>query len=133
MIETVKAKNSSTLGDDVYSTATKYGDLVFMAGQVAVDPKTNELVEGDIETQMRRACENLKLALEDAGTSIDNILTMRFFLRDFKEYRPFLAKVRNEYFPNKPPSTTVAVSGIGPSLALGKGRIEVDCIAARDK
>jgi enamine deaminase RidA (YjgF/YER057c/UK114 family) len=71
--------------------------------------------------------------LEDAGASIDNILTMRFFLRDFKDYRPFLAKVRNEYFPNKPPSTTVAVAGIGPSSALSKGRIEVDCIAVRDK
>ena len=95
MIETVQAKRSPTLRADVYSTATKYGDLVFMAGQVAVDPKTNELVEGDLDTHIRRAFDNLLLALEDAGTSVDNILTMRFFLRDFNDY-PILAKIRKE-------------------------------------
>jgi 2-iminobutanoate/2-iminopropanoate deaminase len=76
--------------------------------------------------ESRRACENMKLALEDAGTSTENILAMRFFLLDMKHY-PLLTEVRKEYFPTRPPSMTVAVAGIGPG---GKGCVEVDCIAA---
>ena len=63
-IEILAAKKSPHLRDDVYLTATKWRDLVFMVGQVSVDPVTCKLIEGDIEAHYRRACENMKLALE---------------------------------------------------------------------
>ena len=128
-IEIVTAKNSPSLLSDVFSPASRFGDLVFMAGQISVDPRTSQPIEGDVQAHIRRACENLKLALEDAGTSIDNILAMRFFLRDMEDY-PTLAKIRREYFPKKPPTTTLAVAGIWPE---NKGCVEVDCIAVRDQ
>ena len=57
-----------------YSQAVQSGDLLFVSGQIAFDPATGDLVEGDIEVQTKRVMENLKAIIEAAGLSMENVV-----------------------------------------------------------
>ena len=69
-----------------YSAAVKYGNLVFVAGQGPLDPKTGKVVHGDIEIQTAQTLEDLKIVLEDAGSSLDNVLNVTVFLSDINDF-----------------------------------------------
>ena len=62
-----------------YSQAVQYGDFLFVSGQIAFDPKTGELVEGDIEVQTKRVLENLKAIIEAAGMTLEKCGQMQLF------------------------------------------------------
>lgn len=70
-----------------YSQAVKFNDLVFVSGQIAIDPKTGEMIEGGIKDQGRQVFENIKALLEAADSSLDKILKFTVYLRsmDFFE------------------------------------------------
>ena len=100
------------------SPATKFGNMVFVAGQTGRDPTTGE-VGKDIREQTRNVLERIKLVLEAAGTSLDNVLTVTTYLTN----RQDLAAYNEEYatyFPNtKPARTTVTVASLNaPELAI---------------
>ena len=99
------------------SPATKFGDLVFVAGQTGRHPSTGE-VGRDVREQTRNALERIKLILETAGTSLENVLTMTTHLTtrdDLAAYNEEYAK----YFPtNKPARTTVEVMLNSPELLV---------------
>jgi 2-iminobutanoate/2-iminopropanoate deaminase len=100
------------------SPATRFGDLVFVAGQTGRDPRTGEL-GADIRAQTRNTLERIKAVLEAAGTSLDNVLTATTYLTD----RNNLAAYNEEYaryFPtNKPARTTVTVASLNqPELLI---------------
>ena len=100
------------------SPATRFGNLVFVAGQTGRDPKTGEL-GNDIRAQTRNTLERIKVVLEAAGTSLDNVLTATTYLTD----RTNLADYNEEYakyFPtNKPARTTVTVASLNtPELLI---------------
>lgn len=107
-----------------YSQAIRYGDLVFTAGQIALDDRTGQLVEGGIEAQTRRVLDNLKAVLEAAGSSLDQVLKTTVFLRDLGDFEKMNA-VCAEYFSRVPPArSTVQVA------ALPRGSlIEIECVA----
>ena len=65
-----------------YSPGIKYGDLLFLSGNVPIDPETGKLVKGDIAVQTRRVMDNLKALLETAGSSMDKVLKTTVFLRN---------------------------------------------------
>ena len=69
-----------------YSAANRYGDLVFTAGQLGIDPANGNLVEGGIEEQTRQALINLKNVLEAAGSSLDNVLKTTVYLKDIGNF-----------------------------------------------
>jgi len=106
-----------------YSQATLAGDTVFFSGQIALDPRTGELVEGGIEAQARRAFDNLKAVCEAAGGSMDDIVRVGLYLTDLGQFAAVNA-VMGEYFAQPYPArSTIEVS------ALPKGAIfEVDAI-----
>ena len=106
-----------------YSQATRAGNTVFFSGQIALDPATGNLVEGDIQAQARRAFDNLKAVCEAAGGSMDDIVRVGLYLVDLGEFAAVNA-VMGEYFSQPYPSrSTVEVS------ALPKGSLfEVDAI-----
>lgn len=108
-----------------YSQATRAGNTVFFSGQIALDPATGNLVEGDIQAQARRAFENLKAVCEAAGGSMDDIVRVGLYLVDLGEFAAVNA-VMGEYFSQPYPArSTVEVS------ALPKGSLfEVDAIMA---
>jgi len=99
------------------SPATRFGNLVFVAGQTGRHPKTGE-VGRDIREQTRNVLERIKVILEAAGTSLDNVLTVTAYLtkrEDLAAYNEEYAK----YFPaNKPARTTVEVMLNAPELLV---------------
>jgi 2-iminobutanoate/2-iminopropanoate deaminase len=107
-----------------YSVAIRYGDLVFTAGQVGLDPATSEIVAGGIEAETRQVLTNLKHVLEAAGSSLDCALKTTVFLQDMAEFSKMNA-VYGEFFPKNPPARSTIQVG-----ALPKGAaVEIEVVA----
>lgn len=107
-----------------YSQAIRAGDYLFCSGQIPLDPATMQLVEGDIETQTRRALTNLQNVLEAAGSGLSRVVKTTVFMSDLSEFARMNA-VYGEFFGDSPPArSTVQVA------ALPRGaKIEIECIA----
>jgi 2-iminobutanoate/2-iminopropanoate deaminase len=108
-----------------YSQAMKYAGLVFVAGQVAIDPADGKLVTGNIDIQTRRVLDNIQLILKAAGTSLEQSLESLCFLADMADFSAFNETYR-EYFPHDPPPRTT----VQAKLPLEGARIEIRIIAA---
>jgi 2-iminobutanoate/2-iminopropanoate deaminase len=107
-----------------YSQALRYGDLVFVAGQIALRPGHDEIVGESIEEQTEQACENLKAILEAAGSSFDKVLNTTIYLTDFGDF-PKLNEVYGRYVGASPPArATVEIAG----LPMG-ARVEIAVVA----
>jgi reactive intermediate/imine deaminase len=95
-----------------YSQATRAGDTVFLSGQIALDPATGLLVEGDIEAQARRAFDNLKAVCEAADASLDDVVRLGLYLTDLGQFA-IVNQVMSEYFDAPfPARSTIEVSGL---------------------
>ncbi len=98
------------------------GKLIFVAGQVGKDPKTNVTYENDIELATRQALNNIDAILRAAGIDLSHVVRMDVFLRDAKDWRG-MNKEYAKHFPNgRFPVRTATQSGI-------VDRIEISCIA----
>ena len=107
-----------------YSQAIHIGDLVYTAGQVALDPATMELVPGGVEEQTRQVLANLTNVLEAAGTSISKVVKTTVFLKTMDDFAKMNAVYAEVFSENPPARTTVAVAGL-PKNAL----VEIECVA----
>lgn len=100
-----------------YSPAVRTGLVVFLSGQIGVDPKTGDLAGPDVETQARRAFANLAASAEAAGGSLANAVKMTLFLVDMAHF-PVVNQVMSEMVPAPYPArTTIAVAAL-PKGAL---------------
>ncbi|HTN72728.1 MAG TPA: RidA family protein [Methylomirabilota bacterium] len=107
-----------------YAQAIKANGFVYTAGQIPLDPKTGNFVEGGITTQTRQALENLKAVLEAAGSSLDQVVKATVFLKNMADFAA-MNEVYAEYLGNsKPARSTVAAAEL-PRGAL----IEIDLVA----
>jgi 2-iminobutanoate/2-iminopropanoate deaminase len=107
-----------------YSQGIVHGDLVFVAGQVGVDPETNQVVGGGIEAQTEQAMKNISAVLEAAGSSLTNVLKASIFLVDFGDF-PAMNEVYAGFVgPDFPARATVQIAGL-PSGAL----VEIEVLA----
>jgi 2-iminobutanoate/2-iminopropanoate deaminase len=107
-----------------YSQAIKAGGFIFVSGQVALDPATGKMVEGDVSVQTERTLENLKAIVEAAGSSLDRALKATVFLKDLRDFAA-MNEVYKRCFPSNPPArATVEVA----RLPLDS-RVEIDLIA----
>ena len=107
-----------------YSQAIRFGDLVFVSGQIAIDPETNQVVGGGIAEQTERALANVAAILEEAGTSLANVVKTTIFLvdlGDFAAMNEVYARRMGDVFPAR---ATVEIGAL-PSGAL----VEIDAIA----
>jgi 2-iminobutanoate/2-iminopropanoate deaminase len=108
-----------------YSQAIRAGETVYVAGQIPVDPQTNQIVEGDAAVQARQVLENIKAILEAAGVSMDRVVKTTIFLADVNDFAAVNA-VYAEYFTDTlPVRSTVAVA----ALPGGGAKLQVDAIA----
>ena len=107
-----------------YSQAVSSGGVMYLSGQVALDPASGELVGGAIEEQAARALENLGAVLAAAGSGFDRVLKTTVYLIDMKEFAAMNAVYARYFGDSRPARTTVQVSGL-PTGA----RVEVDAIA----
>lgn len=107
-----------------YCVANCWGNLVFTAGQLGLDPTTNELVPGGIEAETRQALTNIKHVLEASGSSLENVLKTTVFLKDMNEFSKMNAVYAEFFTTNFPARSTVQVA------ALPKGgAVEIETIA----
>ena len=111
-----------------YSQAVRAGSTVYLSGQIALDPGTGELVEGDVATQTERVMQNLAAILRAAGTSLQGVVKTTVFLRDMGDFAA-MNEVYGRYFSNEPPARSTVQAARLPRDA----RVEIDVIAVRQK
>ena len=108
-----------------YSQAIKTGNLVFLSGQIALDPATMEIVDGDFETRARQVFENLKAVAQAAGGGLDDVVKLTVFLTDLGNFGA-VNSVMEDYFDVPYPAR--AAVGVA---SLPKGAdVEADAILA---
>ena len=108
-----------------YSQAIIHQGLIYVSGQGPVDPETNKLKSGTIEEEAELTLENLRIILEEAGSSLDRVLKVTVFLIDMEEFGRF-NEVYRRYFKKDLPARTCIQAGKLP----GAFRVEIDAIAA---
>ena len=107
----------------IYTPAIVVGDLVFTSGQIGLDSKTGQLVEG-FEAQFEQVFRNLAAVLEASGSSVDNMVKATVFLADMNDYNKINELYRAKFKSDPPARTTVQVA------ALPRGaRIEIEAVA----
>ena len=107
-----------------YSQAIRANGFIFISGQVAFDPATGNLVEGDIAAQTDRVMKNLKAIVEAGGSTLDKVVKTTVFLKDMNEFTK-MNEVYGKYFASAPPArATVEVARLPRDV-----RVEIDLIA----
>jgi len=109
-----------------YSQAVQTGNILWLAGQIAIDPATNQVRHGTIEEETKLVLHNLKAVVEAAGMTMANIVSVTVFLKDLDEF-PRMNAVYASYFPTNPPArATVQVARLPRDV-----RIEIAAVAVR--
>jgi 2-iminobutanoate/2-iminopropanoate deaminase len=107
-----------------YSQAIRANGFVFLSGQIPLDPKTQQVVEGDAAVQTERVLENLKAVLEAAGSALQRAVKTTVFLADMNDFAA-MNEVYARYFVTHPPArSTVEVARLPRNV-----RVEIDLIA----
>lgn len=101
-----------------YSPGIRHQGYVFVSGQAGIDPQTNELVGGGIEAETRQVLSNIKSILEDAGSSMEQVVKTTVYLRDMNEFAAMNA-IYATYFVKDPPArATVQVARLPKDAAV---------------
>ena len=123
IIKTQKAP--SAIGP--YSQAIKVENLLFLSGQISIDPETNEFIDGDIEIQTEQVLKNVKAILEAGNSSLEDVVKVTIYLQDLKDF-VLVNKIYSKYFEDSLPArATVEVSNLPKNAKL-----EIDAIAVKN-
>jgi 2-iminobutanoate/2-iminopropanoate deaminase len=107
-----------------YSQAVRSGNLIFLSGQIALDPKSGNLISGDFPAQVRRVFDNLRAVLRSAGADFRHVTRATVYLTDLANFQT-LNTIYGEYFgDHKPARSTVGVAQLPRGAA-----VEIDLIA----
>ena len=108
-----------------YSQAVEQAGVIYLSGQIAIDPKTGELASADISGQVHQCCKNIKSIILVAGLTLKSVVKTTCFLTDMKDFAAF-NEVYSKYFVHKPARSCVAVK------ELPKGALcEIEVVAVR--
>lgn len=107
-----------------YSQAVVAGDLVFCSGQIALDPRTGQVVEGDVSAQTRRVLANLSAVLEAAGSSLSKVVKCTVYLKSMTDFTAMNLVYSEMFGAAKPARATVEVSRLPRDVV-----VEIDAIA----
>ena len=114
-------KAPSAIG--TYSQAVRTGNTVYISGQIPLDPASMEVVDGDMDAQIRRVFENLKAIAEAAGGSLADVVRLTVFLTDLKHF-PLVNEIMAEYVPEPfPARAAVGVASLPKDVP-----VEMDAI-----
>lgn len=106
-----------------YSHAVKAGDLLFIAGQVGIDPANNKLKGSSIREQTEQALTNMSNVLKAAGSSMEHVVKTTVFISDFKDFEE-MNKVYAKFFPANPPARSTV------QVVLYDGfKVEIEAVA----
>jgi 2-iminobutanoate/2-iminopropanoate deaminase len=107
-----------------YSQAVRANGFVFLSGQIPLDPKTQQIVEGDVTVQTERVMQNLKGVVEAAGSSLHHVVKTTVFLADMNDFAAMNEVYARYFTANAPARSTVEVARLPKNV-----RIEIDLIA----
>ena len=107
-----------------YSQAVVWNGMAFLSGQIALDPATGQLVDGEIAAQTRRVLENLQAVLEACGSSLEKVVKTTVFLKDIGEFAR-MNEVYATFFRENPPARSTVEAARLPREV----RVEIDAIA----
>jgi 2-iminobutanoate/2-iminopropanoate deaminase len=107
-----------------YSQAIRANGFIFVSGQIALDPRTQELVSGDIMTQTERVLENVKGILQAAGSSLEKVVRTTVFLTDMNEFTSMNQIYARYFLQDFPARSTVQAARLPRDV-----RVEIDVIA----
>ncbi|MBC7914356.1 MAG: RidA family protein [Pyrinomonadaceae bacterium] len=109
-----------------YNQAILVNDLLFVSGQIALDPQTNQLILSSIEAESTQVMNNLSAVLAEAGCTFDNVVKSTIFLSDMSLF-PIVNQIYGSYFTSDfPARETVAVSGLPKGV-----NVEISVIASK--
>ena len=121
---TIINSDKAPAGIGPYSQAVKTGNLVFLSGQIPIDPATGELVPGGLAEQAQQVFANIKAVLQTAGTSLSNVVKSSVFLADLNDFAQLNIIYAEHFGEHKPARSTFQVA------ALPKGaKVEIEIIA----
>ncbi len=110
-----------------YSQAVKSGNLIFVSGQISIDPSNGCTMHGGVESQTKMALDNLKAVLEAAGSSLEKVVKTTVFLKRMEDFK-FMNGVYEKYFTgNFPARSTIQVAGLPKDVD-----VEIEAIATLD-
>jgi 2-iminobutanoate/2-iminopropanoate deaminase len=108
-----------------YSQAIRWGDLIFVSGQIPIDPATSQVVGDDVAAQTERVLKNLAAILEAAGASLGQVLKTTVYLRDMNDFGK-MNEVYARFFGEQPPArATVQVARLPRDVS-----VEIEAVAA---
>lgn len=110
-----------------YSQGIRAGSLLFVSGQIPIDPATGAIVDGDIAAQTHRVFANLRAILEAAGASFDHVVRATVYLADMNDFAT-VNEVYGTYFSSPAPARATVQAARLPKDA----RVEIDVIASLD-
>jgi reactive intermediate/imine deaminase len=108
-----------------YSQAVRVGNTLWVSGQIPLDPRTKELVQGDFEAETRRVFDNLKAIVVAAGATLDDVVKVNIYLTDLAHFA-LVNSIMAEYFGEPYP----ARAAVGVAALPRGARVEVECIVA---
>ena len=109
-----------------YSQAVQVGPLLFCSGQIAIDPKTNEVLKGDVKAQAEMVMKNIEAVLKAGDCNFSNVVKTTIFLTDMKDFTA-VNEVYGKYFQTQPPArSTIAVAGLPKGV-----QVEIEVVAHR--
>ena len=109
-----------------YSQAVTYGDLIYTAGQIALDPATTQIVEGGIIEQTERVLSNLEAVLKAAGSDLSRVLKTTVFLQSMADFTAMNEVYARRFGTHRPARSTVAAAGL-PRNVL----VEIEVVAVK--
>lgn len=110
-----------------YNQAIQSGGFLFISGQIPIDPKTNEIIEGDISIQTKRVLSSIKAILNSAGYELEDVTYVTVYLTDLKDYTEF-NKIYNSYFQSNYPARVVVEASNLPKNV----KVEITLVAHRN-
>lgn len=110
-----------------YSQAVRSGSLLFLSGQIPIDPATGSMIDGDITAQTHRVLQNLGEVLAAAGASFDHVVRTTIYLADMSDFGT-VNEIYGTYFSQPAPARATVQAARLPKDA----RVEIDCIASLD-
>jgi 2-iminobutanoate/2-iminopropanoate deaminase len=125
MTRTVILSTDAPKPVSAYSQAIQSGSLLFLAGQIPLDPATGKVVSGTIAEETERVIDNLRAVLSAAGASLESVVKTTVYLTNMADFAAFNEVYARHFTKDPPARTTVAVA----ALPLGV-RVEVEAIAA---
>lgn len=123
MLRTAISTDLAPRAIGTYSQAIKSGNTVYLSGQIPLHPQTMELVEGDMETQIRRVFDNLDNVAKAAGGGFEHVVKLTVFLTDLSHF-PLVNQVMADYFEQPYP----ARAAVGVAALPKEAEIEMDAV-----